>query len=43
MSLAKGETPEGLLSFDMLREVIGFDAYDEALAAYRDEGELDPS
>jgi len=36
-ALATGETPDGLLSFPELRELIGFDAYDEALARYRDE------
>ena len=36
-ALAEGAKPEGLLSFEALREMIGFDAYDEALAGYRDE------
>jgi len=35
-ALAKGTRPEGLLSCDVLREMIGFDAYDQALAGYRD-------
>ena len=30
-SLGQGTTPERLTSFDALREVVGFDAYDAAL------------
>jgi 2-methylisocitrate lyase-like PEP mutase family enzyme len=33
-SLARGEPAERLLDFDALRELVGFDAYDEALARY---------
>ena len=35
-ALARGATPDGLLSFAALRELVGFDAYDEALDGYRD-------
>ncbi|MEO2237588.1 MAG: isocitrate lyase/PEP mutase family protein, partial [Candidatus Poseidoniia archaeon] len=35
-ALTKGTTPDGLLSFAELRELVGFDAYDESLAKYRD-------
>ena len=37
-SLARGETPERLLDFDELRALVGFDAYDAALARYGDGG-----
>jgi 2-methylisocitrate lyase-like PEP mutase family enzyme len=33
-ALARGETPERLLGFDELRELVGFDAYDAALTRY---------
>ena len=33
-ALARGETPSRLLAFDELRELVGFDAYDAALARY---------
>jgi 2-methylisocitrate lyase-like PEP mutase family enzyme len=33
-ALARGETPARLLSFEELRELVGFDAYDAALARY---------
>jgi 2-methylisocitrate lyase-like PEP mutase family enzyme len=33
-SLARGEAPERLLGFEELRELVGFDAYDAALARY---------
>ena len=33
-ALARGEPPERLLGFDELRELVGFDAYDAALARY---------
>jgi 2-methylisocitrate lyase-like PEP mutase family enzyme len=35
-SLARGETPERLLDFAELRELVGFEAYDAALARYGD-------
>ena len=35
-ALAQGRTPEGLLSFDELRERVGFDDYDQALERYRE-------
>ena len=38
-SLARGETPPGLLPFAELREVVGFDAYDAERARYAEEGE----
>jgi 2-methylisocitrate lyase-like PEP mutase family enzyme len=45
-ALGKGETPGDLLSFEHLREIVGFDAYDEARARYADNsdepGEEDP-
>ncbi len=37
-SLARGESPERLLSFEELRALVGFDAYDAALARYGDGG-----
>jgi 2-methylisocitrate lyase-like PEP mutase family enzyme len=37
-SLARGETPPGLLSFAELRERVGFDAYDSEQARYAEEG-----
>jgi 2-methylisocitrate lyase-like PEP mutase family enzyme len=37
-SLARGEAPERLLGFAELRELVGFDAYDAALARYGDGG-----
>jgi 2-methylisocitrate lyase-like PEP mutase family enzyme len=36
-ALARGETPGGLLAFDRLREVVGFDAYDREQARYAEE------
>lgn len=36
-ALRRGETPQGLLDFAELRAVIGFDAYDQTLAHYRNE------
>jgi 2-methylisocitrate lyase-like PEP mutase family enzyme len=38
-ALAEGRTPERLLDFERLREVVGFDAYDAAQRAYADEAE----
>ena len=38
-ALARGETPSGLLPFDRLRELVGFDAYDRERARYAEEGE----
>ena len=35
-SLAEGEMPDGLMSFEALRERVGFDAYDAELDRYRD-------
>jgi 2-methylisocitrate lyase-like PEP mutase family enzyme len=37
-SLMRGESPERLLSFEELRALVGFDAYDAALARYGDGG-----
>ena len=37
-SLARGETPPGILPFAELREVVGFDAYDAEQARYAEEG-----
>ena len=37
-SLARGEPPERLLGFEELRALVGFDAYDAALARYGDGG-----
>jgi 2-methylisocitrate lyase-like PEP mutase family enzyme len=34
-ALARGTTAEGLLPFEELREIVGFDEYDAALARYR--------
>jgi hypothetical protein len=36
-ALARGEAPPRLLGFEELRSLVGFDAYDAALARY-DEG-----
>lgn len=36
-SLARGETPPGLMSFAELRALLGFDAYDREAARYRSE------
>jgi 2-methylisocitrate lyase-like PEP mutase family enzyme len=36
--LSRGETPERRLSFERLREIVGFDRYDEARQRYRDGG-----
>ena len=36
-ALGEGRTPEGLLSFEALREVVGFPEYDEEQARYRSE------
>jgi 2-methylisocitrate lyase-like PEP mutase family enzyme len=33
-ALGQGETPKGLLPFDELREVVGFDDYDREQARY---------
>ena len=33
-ALARGESPPRLLGFEELRELVGFDAYDAALARY---------
>jgi 2-methylisocitrate lyase-like PEP mutase family enzyme len=38
-ALQRGESPGGLLSFEALREIVGFDAYDEARAHYDDDSE----
>jgi 2-methylisocitrate lyase-like PEP mutase family enzyme len=35
-ALKAGESPEGLLDFAQLRELVGFDDYDAELARYRD-------
>ena len=37
-ALRRGETPDGLLPFEALREVVGFDAYDRERARYPDDG-----
>jgi 2-methylisocitrate lyase-like PEP mutase family enzyme len=37
-SLASGDPPARLLGFEELRELVGFDAYDAALARYREGG-----
>jgi len=37
-ALRRGETPEGLLPFETLRELVGFDAYDRERARYSDDG-----
>jgi 2-methylisocitrate lyase-like PEP mutase family enzyme len=37
-ALARGETPDGLLPFEELRAIVGFDAYDRERARYSDEG-----
>lgn len=37
-SLARSETPPGLMSFAELRALLGFDAYDREAARYRSEG-----
>ncbi len=37
-ALAAGEPPAGLLSFEALRELVGFDVYDAESERYRDEG-----
>ncbi len=37
-SLARGETPERLFGFEELRALVGFDAYDAALARYGEGG-----
>jgi 2-methylisocitrate lyase-like PEP mutase family enzyme len=36
-ALAAGTTPDGLLSFEALREIVGFDAYDAESQRYRSE------
>jgi 2-methylisocitrate lyase-like PEP mutase family enzyme len=36
-ALAQGRTPEGLVSFERLREIVGFEEYDAAQRAYADE------
>jgi len=38
-ALGRGETPADLLPFPSLREIVGFDAYDEASARYADDSE----
>ena len=38
-ALSRGETPQGLLPFAELRELVGFDAYDAEQARYAEEGE----
>ena len=38
-TLARGEPAKDLLSFDELREIVGFDAYDEEQARYAPEEE----
>jgi 2-methylisocitrate lyase-like PEP mutase family enzyme len=38
-ALGKGESPADLLSFEELREIVGFDAYDEARARYADDSD----
>ncbi len=37
-ALRRGETPKGLLPFETLREVVGFDAYDRERGRYSDDG-----
>jgi 2-methylisocitrate lyase-like PEP mutase family enzyme len=37
-ALGRGETPQGLIEFAELRALVGFDAYDAALARYGDGG-----
>jgi len=37
-ALAAGEPPAGLLSFEALRELVGFDTYDAESERYREEG-----
>jgi 2-methylisocitrate lyase-like PEP mutase family enzyme len=37
-ALGRGETPERRLSFERLREIVGFDRYDEARQRYKDGG-----
>ena len=37
-ALRRGETPEGLLPFETLRELVGFDAYDRERTRYSDDG-----
>jgi hypothetical protein len=36
--LAAGQTPEYRVSFAQLRQIVGFDAYDELLERYAGEG-----
>jgi hypothetical protein len=36
-ALAEGRTPTGLVSFERLRSILGFDAYDASLERYADE------
>jgi len=36
-ALGQGRSPRGLLDFEVLREVVGFSAYDEEASRYRDE------
>ena len=36
-ALGQGREPQGLLDFDVLREIVGFPAYDEEASRYRDE------
>ena len=38
-ALAAGQTPEGLLPFATLREIVGFDAYDRERLRYSDDSE----
>ena len=46
-ALAAGRSPDALLGFEALREIVGFPAYDEEAARYRtpapDEGSDEPS
>jgi hypothetical protein len=35
-ALKAGESPEGLLDFTQLRDLVGFDDYDAGLARYKD-------
>ena len=38
-AFAKGDAPSGLLSFEALRERVGFDAYDSTRSRYADDAE----
>jgi 2-methylisocitrate lyase-like PEP mutase family enzyme len=40
-ALARGSAPPGLLPFEELREIVGFDDYDAALERFRESGETE--